>query len=121
MSLLRSQRRVTVMEKIENILYSIVPLILIILFSWLFSFLGSKMRKQQPDEAVPEQEKGRDFRLIDLLTDQTEPPQTTDSRTAPLDWRGAEPGSRPPVQQSPTIPAGPQVTPRPIRPKWWGA
>ena len=31
---------------IENILYSLVPLILIIVFSWLFSFLGSRMKKQ---------------------------------------------------------------------------
>ncbi len=109
------------MEKIENILYSIVPLILIVLFSWLFSFLGSKMRKQQPDEAVPGQEKSSDYPLIDLLTGQSEAPQPAESKATPLNWTSAGPSAGQPVQRIPTIPGGPQVTPRPIRPKWWGA
>lgn len=109
------------MEKIENILYSVVPLLLIILFSWLFSFLSSRMRKQQPEEAVPGQEKASDHRLLDLLTDQIEPSPPGEPRSMPLDWTKPVPGPVQPVPKTPTIPGGPQVTPRPIRPKWWGA
>lgn len=108
------------MDKIENILYSIIPLILIILFSWLFSFLGSKMRKQQEEtNAAPE--KGHDYQLIDLLTDQKPVPSAAESQPAPLNWTTAFPAADQRVPKSPATPGGPQVTPRPIRPKWWGA
>jgi len=108
------------MEKIENILYSIVPLVLIILFSWLFSVLGSKMRKT-PEGTDGVQEKGGDYRLIDMLTDQKPPPREATLRPEEIEWANDFPPSAQGTPQSPPIPGGPQVTPRPIRPKWWGA
>jgi hypothetical protein len=107
-------------EKIGNILYSLIPLILIIVFSWLFGRLGAKMRKQgQEGEAVGEKE--REFQLIDLFAADKESPGPTATQLP-----GAE---RQPEFMQPSLGAsipgttagGPVVTPKPIEPKMWGA
>ena len=108
------------MEKIENILYSIVPLVLIILFSWLFSFLGSKMRKPQEEPGATSGD-DRDPQLVDLMIGQKPTPPGTEPRSEYPDWSAAFPG---PTRQSPITKlrsGAPKVTSRPIEPKWWGA
>jgi len=107
------------MDKMENILYSLIPLIIIILISWAFSFLGSKRRGQQDSAETETQTAPRD-QLLDFLTqgDDQEERLTVrrdegGSRVGPhADWDAWAPGV-------PT--GGPKVTPDPIKPKWWGA
>jgi hypothetical protein len=108
-------------EKIGNILYSLIPLILIIVFSWLFSRLGSKMRKQgQEDEPVGE--KNREFQLMDLFAQDKEglgptAAQYPGMEPLPPEYMQPDPRARMPRADG----GGPQVTPKPIEPKWWGA
>ncbi len=97
------------MKDMESILYSLIPLVLIILFSWLFSFLGSKMKKPSENgEQVPGRVLGD--RFFDLMKeDAEEVPQQRQPQTT-------QPGI--------TIPQGsgaPLVSAKPITPKWWGA
>jgi len=108
------------MKDTDNILYSIIPLILIILFSWLFSLLGSKMRKQGK-ETEATGEKSRGYQLMDLLL-----PDKPESGPAANQLPGTErPAELPqpnlPVQMPKTAPGSPPVTAKPIEPKWWGA
>jgi hypothetical protein len=104
--------------KFENILYNIAPLILIIAVSWFFSFLASKARKQtgQPDRPQPQENRGG---LADVFFEEDDGRKPEAS--APV--RG--PSSMPPVElgeraRQPRS-VGPQVTAKPIKPKWWGA
>lgn len=107
------------MDKMENILYSLVPLIIIILISWAFSFLGSKRRGQQTSAETETQATPRD-QFLEFLTE-------GDEQEERLIVRRDEAGSKvgPHVDLSawaPNVPTGgPKVTPDPIKPKWWGA
>ena len=47
------------MDDIKNVLYSLIPLILIIIFSWLFGLLGSKMKKPTEESDVSLQKRSR--------------------------------------------------------------
>lgn len=108
------------MKDTDNILYSIIPLILIILFSWLFSLLGSKMRKQGK-ETETTGEKNRGFQLMDLLLEDKTGSGPASTQLPGMD-RPAE-LSHPdlPVKMPKTAPGSPPVTAKPIEPKWWGA
>jgi hypothetical protein len=105
---------------VEKVLYSLIPLVLIIVFSWLFSFLGSRMKRQN-DQTGLSSEEPADDRLIDLIAGRAD----DDLHMVP----GAEnvEGPREPVQadysdwRTYRDPQAPRVTPDPIRPKWWGA
>jgi hypothetical protein len=109
------------MDDIKNALYSLIPLILIILFSWLFGLLGSKMKKPTEEADVPLQ-KGPEDRPFDILSaireaaGQGPEPQgglkMSDRTGSPIE-RGA--------WGTVTGSGGPTVTPKPITPKWWGA
>jgi len=106
------------MENLENIFYSILPLIVIIVISWLFSSMGSRLKKQTPSVGgEPEPTPSR--RLIDLITEGVEP------EVPPGQERGAEiPGQARPadaVGWPRRTGGGPTVSPKPITPKWWGA
>lgn len=103
---------------VEKVLYSLIPLILIILFSWLFSFLGSRM-KRETDQA--DTEDTADDRLMDFLTGRAD--------DDPLVLRGEESAERS-GESVPVDSTGsqkywdlqaPRITSDPIRPKWWGA
>ena len=103
---------------VEKVVYSLIPLVLIILFSWLFSFLGSRMKRSN-DQV--ETEDTADDRFIDFMTGRADDDL--------LVMRGEESpeGSGPtvPVDSSDwrkyRDPQAPRVTSDPIRPKWWGA
>jgi hypothetical protein len=109
------------MDDIKNALYSLIPLILIILFSWLFGLLGSKMKKPT-EETDGQPQKGSEAQPFDILSaireaaGQGPEPQgglkMSDRTGAPVErgsW-GTATGAGAPI-----------VTTKPITPKWWGA
>jgi hypothetical protein len=108
-------------KDLEKLIPSLLPIILIIVVSWVFSFLASKMRKpqQQEGESAPA-ERGGDL-LGDLFNlgkgqDVFQRPQGRPAGPAgeiqPMDM-----GDRRPYQDV----RGPSISPRPIEPRWWGA
>ncbi|MBI5248217.1 MAG: hypothetical protein HY912_01870 [Desulfomonile tiedjei] len=100
------------MNNIENILYSLIPLILIILFSWLFSFLGSKMKKPgENSEAAAGSNLGD--RLLEMMK---EAPGEAPAEAGTKQRFPAGPRVELPQQTG-----GPITTAKPITPKWWGA
>ena len=108
------------MADTKSTLYSLLPLILIILFSWLFGKLGSKMKKptEETDASAkggPEDQPLDIFSVMREAAGRVPPPQggaTVGDRigTSGAGVRLTEMGS-----------GGPRVTPTPITPKWWGA
>jgi hypothetical protein len=106
-------------EEIEHVLYKLLPLILIIFVSWFFSFLGSRVKKQTQQAPEPQKTEG-DREAAQLLFDEEEamePPKPAQSTFGlPLPAQGA-------ATPAPMLPqaSGPLVTPKPIKPKWWGA
>jgi hypothetical protein len=105
-------------EKIEHIFYSLLPLILIIFVSWFFSFLGSRVKKQAeqaPHPAKPETDRD----AVHLFSDED------DVMESPQQARQFPGLSAPPAESGTTLrqpaSAGPQIVPKPIEPKWWGA
>jgi hypothetical protein len=109
------------MEKATEILKSLIPLVLIILFSWLFSLMSSKARKQAQEKA-PEAKQGTGSPILDMLLNVGEGEEEP-RPGVPL--RNEASGSRMPLQPQAGgpqgIPGQPQITSKPITPKWWGA
>ncbi len=107
------------MDKMENILYSLIPLIIIILISWAFSFLGSKRRQSSDNAEVETQRTPRD-QFLDFLSEEHAEDEEMIARQEASSTR-----TGPHVDLevwAPDVPAGgPEVTPDPIKPKWWGA
>jgi hypothetical protein len=109
------------MDDTKNVIWSLVPLILIILFSWLFGVLGNKMKKpkQEGDVATT---KGAEDQPLDIFSALK---QAAGQLSAPEG--GVEGNDRVPtptgsqVWRPETGFTGPRVTPKPITPKWWGA
>jgi hypothetical protein len=104
------------MENMDNLLYSLIPLVLVIVLSWLFSFLGSRRKRQaEGTESVATTRSGDQFFDLfpvreDELHEEPEIPRPDDVRTIrDAAW-------------PPNIPTrGPEPAPKPITPKWWGA
>jgi hypothetical protein len=106
------------MDNLQNILYSLLPLVLIIVFSWLFGLLGSRMKKRAASagNSTTQREEGED--LFDLFATRS----------------GEQPdASQPGMESLPPLPTDaapwalrrgltpPSVTADPIKPKMWGA
>jgi hypothetical protein len=109
------------MDDIKNVLYSLIPLILIILFSWLFGVLGSKMKKptEESDVSLKRGPEDQPFDILSAIREaagQAPAPQgalkINDRTATPMESVAWGTG---------TGPGGPNVTPKPITPKWWGA
>lgn len=107
------------MDSLQNIIYSLIPLILILVLSWLFGSFGSKTRKQVPDHPQSSSPQPGDqiFNLISSRRDEKEllPQRAVPTMPDPITREDSDGWSR--LQSS--VP-GP-VTPEPIKPKWWGA
>jgi hypothetical protein len=112
-------RRETAMDSLENIIYSLIPLILILVLSWLFGSFGSKTRKQEGERQKPSSPLPGE-QLLDLISSKRgEKELLPEGAGAKLpneiahedtdDWNRLRSGA-------PGV-----VTPEPIKPKWWGA
>ncbi len=108
------------MDNTKDILYSLAPLVLIIVFSWLFSFLGSKMKKQGQG-AAPQSQREPQAEFIELISDAVRGERPGEARPG----KGACAAAGRPADfttwNPQAIPGGPSVTLAPIKPKWWGA
>lgn len=113
--------------EIEKLLYSLIPLILIIIFSWFFSFLGKKIGQREPDgeEVQTTEYRGDEQRgpvdLFELLTDDEEEEEVprreqTEIYQPPGDMSWDYEGTYSPYEHR----GAPTVSPEPIRPKFWG-
>ncbi len=107
------------MENMEDSLYRILPLVLMILFAWIFSYFSKRAKKQSPAaSSQPEREPQDEF--MDLISDtlggerrgETPPEKVAWTQGGPAGMTTWKPQGRP---------GGPVVTPAPIKPKWWGA
>lgn len=108
------------MEKIQNILYSLAPLIIIIFLSWLFSHMGARARKQAaspPRESESQPGDGIMEMLMGKKVDEA-PPDRRDEVPSP--WPAAS-GTSVGGWNNQRLPSGPEPTPKPITPRWWGA
>ena len=119
MSVAWTLRRETVMENMEDSLYKILPLVLMILFAWVFSYLSKRTKKQTPAASTqPEREPQDEF--LELLSDTVGGERRGEAPAEKGAWTPTGPGGaatwRPQAR-----PGGPVVTPAPIKPKWWGA
>jgi hypothetical protein len=110
------------MEKTIEVLWSLIPLILIIIFSWLFSLMGSKV-KNQPQGKAPAPKEGTGSPILDMLLnldkskEEVQPGPPVPAKEVPGAQTPLEPGAwNPPSISRPT-----QVSSEPITPKWWGA
>jgi len=106
------------MDNLENILYSLLPLILIIVFSWLFGSLGSRLKKQaEPaDNSASRREQGPD--LFDIFSPRSGEQQ--DASQGRMDNLPPLPSDATPWAPRRRL-APPPVTADPIKPKMWGA
>lgn len=123
------------MEKIQSILWSLVPLILIVVLSWLFSVLGAKKKQ----EAAGSEDSGgvragdQFFDFFNQGERRDEPLDDRPTSMAGIDPRSGAPetshseilagltGQYPVADHPARALQGPEVTAKPIKPKWWGA
>jgi hypothetical protein len=105
------------MDNLESILKSLLPLILIILFSWVFSYLSRKKKQPEPAKnAATDRAPAED--LIDIFSGRSgRQPMSSEAGVEDL----------PPLPSAATrwAPQGglapPPATADPIKPKMWGA
>lgn len=101
-------------------LWKLLPLLVLIVVSWVLSFVGSRLAKKRQQEQLmrgesPSEKSEEQF--MDLEDEDLLEPSSSE-RSA---------GSRRPEQGQPAEWDGVQgahpepLTPEPIRPKWWGA
>ncbi len=108
------------LKKYGGELSSVLPLILLFAFWWIFSMLGSKVRKTGASDSEAESPglQERFLRTIggDQAGNQEPGSQMTESGSSQVyrpeespQYNQGEPGRTGPIQ------------PRPINPRWWGA
>jgi ABC-type nickel/cobalt efflux system permease component RcnA len=107
---------------VEKLVWSLIPLLIIIAISWLFSYLGSKANKARQEAESVSGSDNRD-RLLDLLSFEEEEKEEemvgaghahaedirTDEGSQFTDWEAVHRRGAPVVSHDP------------IKPKWWGA
>jgi hypothetical protein len=103
-----------------DLLKSLIPLILIIVFSWLFSALGSRMKKRaEQEQADTETDIGEEIFNLFSAGSEEEPHDSPDyMHSVEQEAIGPEAGTD---WDSVDRYGSPVVTPDPIKPRWWGA
>ena len=108
-------------KEFEKMIPSLIPIILIIVVSWVFSFLAAKMKKTQQQTDEPSSAGRGEEQLSDFLNfrkgadmfpgsqEETAGPREQMPPANVSDWRSYR-GLQ-----------GPRVSSEPIKPKWWGA
>ncbi len=110
------------MEKITEVLWSLIPLVLIIVFSWLFSLMGSKVKKQtQGKEPMPEEGAGSPILDMFLKVGQEEEEPRTGARLPVKEIPGSPMPLEPGAWNAQNVSSPTQISSKPITPKWWGA
>ncbi len=108
-------------KEFEKLIPSLIPIILIIVVSWVFSFLAAKMRKQQ-QPANESQSTGRGENPLTALLNIG---KGDDFFPSGQGGPNVRPGQQAPVDmadwRSYRDPQAPRITSDPIKPKWWGA
>lgn len=107
-------------DNMESILYSLLPLILILLISWFFSFFGARMKKSAEQGATATKapsEARRELMEIFFQEGGEQEARTSDV----MQGRAPESPYGPGIGLAPPHLRGPEITSEPIKPKWWGA
>ncbi|MEW6347915.1 MAG: hypothetical protein AB1646_02540 [Thermodesulfobacteriota bacterium] len=110
---------------VDKLWPSILPIVLIVVVSWLFSFLGSKYKKKdqdaRPDAARAQAKPDEDLlekKILEFFGVAEEVEKARQAEQTP----GQPMSDIPPTRfGAPRTPQGPVTTPKPIEPKWWGA
>ena len=104
---------------IKSLLYSLLPLILIAVFSWLFSALAAKGRKQdETDETLMQVEEPNERPLEGMPKEAAiRGPYPFEYRDRVPDMTATDLGDYAQHQESLRY----MGTVKPIKPKWWGA
>lgn len=107
---------------IKNVLFSLIPLILIVLFSWLFSSMGSRAKREGQESSFPSEkspletmtllfgdEEEAEERYLQAHEDDAIDAGEEFGHVDSTNWRSHD------DLRAPT------VSPDPIKPRWWGA
>lgn len=106
------------MENITSILYSLLPLVVIIFLSWLFSQMGAKAKKRA-ETAGKESSPPPGDQIMDILLGKGGSEDASAHAPEQFSSRGIG-GSIETWDLNRPV-TGPEPTPKPITPKWWGA
>lgn len=106
----------------ENLdIYSLIPLILILVLPWLLSSLGARLRgKAQTEEGSTSSTSAAGSQILEFLTvgkPDGAPADAETMRNGPQEMGPNSVGGWERLRQ----PGAPKVTAKPITPKWWGA
>ena len=106
--------------ELDDILWTLLPLIMLIVVSWVLSFLGSRVTKKRQEEEMlaGETEQGGSGELfMNLGDEELFEPSPTEQPSGPARTRRVRSEEWDPLQGT----EPPPITPEPIKPKWWGA
>lgn len=101
-------------------LSSLLPLLLLFAFWWIFSMLGSRLKKTG-EKSEQAESPGMQDRILEMMTGSKD--EDDDARPQrPKRPSFDAPGTEVPVEyyQNPNGPVG-DFQPKPINPRWWGA
>ncbi len=101
-------------------LSSVLPLLLLFAFWWIFSMLGSKLKKTGEKSEEPDSP-GLQDRILQMMSgaqDENGNTRLQEPGSASYDATSAE--EQRGYYQGPIDPAG-ELKPKPIDPRWWGA
>ncbi len=106
--------------ELEELLYSLIPLVLIIVFSWLFSFLGSRARARMESEDGSRLG-DRDDELMRIFRNEPDEERSAEADDEIVLDDEEGPGWDTVKPKDLWEEGAPLVTPDPIKPRWWGA
>jgi hypothetical protein len=107
------------------VIYKVLPIIIILLISWLFGMIGAKRKRPTDEHAQDREHAGEQAQGPTSLSDLFLPPVKEESApplTAPnRSEASVHAGYTAQGLDASHIGHGPIVTPDPIEPRWWGS